>query len=142
MITPLSVNDVDKIILLYDGKFEDGWNREMLVSAYDGGRFYAFGKEIAGRIIGFIGVTLSADFADIESVFVDGEFRNAGVAFSLIERAKEFVLENGLSKILLEVKENNLSAIRLYEKCGFNVIGCRKKYYPDGKDAFIMEWEK
>lgn len=134
----LFASDVDRIINLYDGKFSDGWNREMLLSAFNGGRFHAFGIEKEGALIGFIGVTLSADFADIESVFVDGDFRNKGVGKRLVDGAISFIKESGLDKILLEVKANNASAIALYEKCGFSRLGVRKKYYADGADALIM----
>ena len=39
---------------------------------------------------------------------------------------------------MLEVNENNLEAIRLYSKLGFNEISVRERYY--GSDtAIIME---
>ena len=41
-------------------------------------------------------------------------------------------------KVLLEVRESNISAINLYSKCGFKEINRRKNYY-DGEDAIIME---
>ena len=45
----------------------------------------------------------------------------------LIEKAKS----NGISKIYLEVRPNNLRAIRAYKKCGF--VGARIKKYPKNK---------
>ena len=41
-------------------------------------------------------------------------------------------------KIMLEVRESNISAIKLYEKNGFIEINRRKKYYGN-EDAIIME---
>lgn len=137
-IVELSILDIDRIVALYQSDFDDGWNKEMLVSAFNEGRFHAFGVEENGRLIGFIGITLSADFADIESVYVDKNFRRQKVANALVDKALNFIYEKGLNKTLLEVKESNGGAIALYEKAGFKRISIRKKYYNDGSNAIIM----
>jgi ribosomal-protein-alanine N-acetyltransferase len=42
-------------------------------------------------------------------------------------------------KVYLEVRRSNVSAIGLYDKVGFQIIGTRPKYYMDtGEDALIM----
>ena len=51
----------------------------------------------------------------------------------LIDRAKQ--LNKGC--ITLEVREDNKSAISLYEKNSFSKVGKRKRYYKD-LDAIIM----
>ena len=43
-----------------------------------------------------------------------------------------------LVSITLEVNENNLDAIKLYEKFGFEKLGIRKKYYNNTDNALIM----
>ena len=40
--------------------------------------------------------------------------------------------------ILLEVNENNFSAIKLYRKNNFKEISVRKNYYGTGQNALIM----
>jgi len=40
---------------------------------------------------------------------------------------------------LLEVKEGNAAALRLYQKLGFRVVGRRKNFYPDGSAGLMME---
>jgi len=51
----------------------------------------------------------------------------------LIDKAKENCI-----LITLEVNEKNLSAITLYKKYGFQIVGIRKKYYNNISDAYIM----
>ena len=38
----------------------------------------------------------------------------------------------------MEVNQNNIPAINLYKKYGFNILGTRKKYYNNTDDAIIM----
>ena len=44
----------------------------------------------------------------------------------------------GRGAAILEVSRDNLPAIALYRKLGFRESGLRKKYYPDGSDAYTM----
>ncbi len=41
----------------------------------------------------------------------------------------------------MEVSVKNIPARGLYEKLGFRKVGIRKRYYPDGSDAILMEKE-
>ena len=46
-----------------------------------------------------------------------------------------------ITNIFLEVRKSNLSAIKLYEKNGFNEIGIRNNYYRNKgakEDAILM----
>ena len=45
----------------------------------------------------------------------------------------------GVDEIFLEVRPTNSSAIKLYEKLGFENISVRKKYYSDGEDAMVFK---
>lgn len=39
---------------------------------------------------------------------------------------------------VLEVRESNAAAIRVYKRHGFEEVGRRKKFYPDGEGAVLM----
>jgi ribosomal-protein-alanine N-acetyltransferase len=57
---------------------------------------------------------------------------------------KQFIasLAGGVvQRILLEVSRSNTAAKALYQKIGFQKIGERKNYYPDGSDAWVMAYE-
>ncbi|MEL7351784.1 MAG: GNAT family N-acetyltransferase [Cyanobacteria bacterium P01_A01_bin.116] len=44
----------------------------------------------------------------------------------------------GLERATLEVRVSNKTALRLYQKFGFQEAGIRKRYYADGEDARIL----
>jgi ribosomal-protein-alanine N-acetyltransferase len=48
-------------------------------------------------------------------------------------------LKRMYSKIDLDVRVNNTSAINLYKRNGFKIIETRKQYYKNGDDALYMQ---
>lgn len=69
------------------------------------------------------------------------KYRNKGMGGSLLNYIIETARMRHLSFVSLEVRADNLEAIHLYKKFGFEELGYRKKYYKDGSDALIMMLE-
>ena len=134
----LKKEDVKQITEFYQRNFPDGWTENMLLSAFDGGRFFAISAKDGERIIGIITFTIGLDDADIEGVVTDKDYRNCGVASALIKLAEEKIAFFNIKKILLEVRESNQSAKNLYIKSGFKSLFVRRKYYLDGENAVVM----
>ena len=44
-----------------------------------------------------------------------------------------------LKKLLLEVSQNNVTAVRFYDQFDFSTVGIRKNYYKDGTHALLKE---
>jgi len=66
-------------------------------------------------------------------------FRRLGIAHSLLLCTLDFSYQRGGILYLLEARERNQAALRLYRKVGFAPCGVRKKYYVDtGEDAILM----
>lgn len=87
------------------------------------------------KVLGYLEIRLVDGVIDIMNLFVNEENRKQGIATSLMENM--FKNEN-YSRIMLEVNENNIEALRLYNKLGFKEISLRDRYY--GEDtAIIME---
>ncbi len=92
-------------------------------------------KYIKGNdAIGYIETRTLYENTDIINVFVEESHRRQGIGSLLL---KKVIDDNKNKVIMLEVKEDNVSAIKLYEKFGFKKISERKKYYKD-KTAYIM----
>ena len=83
---------------------------------------------------GFIHIEDHIDFIDIINIAVSMNYQHQGVGSKLIE----YVINTYQKRILLEVRESNTNAIKLYEKYGFKEINRRHKYYGE-EDAIIME---
>ena len=76
------------------------------------------------------------DKLEISYIFVKDEFRNKKIASKLMK----YLIENNKDKynITLEVKKDNVNAIKLYKKFGFKEVALRKGYY-NGIDGILME---
>lgn len=77
----------------------------------------------------------SIDVYEIFEIAVRNTEKRKGLASKLLSK-----LPND-KEIFLEVNENNIAAINLYEKFGFKQISIRKKYYNNKDDAIIMKKE-
>ncbi|MGD9322966.1 MAG: ribosomal protein S18-alanine N-acetyltransferase [Desulfobacterales bacterium] len=65
--------------------------------------------------------------------------RGRGIANWFLNHCFTMGAQQGAKSVYLEVRLSNITAIKLYEKLGFRVIGHRSNYYPDSKeDAVVM----
>ena len=74
---------------------------------------------------------------DITSVAVDENFRRMGLAQKLITEFISILPEN-TENIFLEVRENNVPAINLYRKCGFEKLSIRKNFYSNPTENAVV----
>ena len=73
---------------------------------------------------------------EIIDIFIEENYRRKGIAILLIkEIEKDFSIEN----ITLEVREDNIPAIKLYEKIGFKKVSIRKNYYKDTNGLLMLK---
>ncbi len=88
-----------------------------------------------GTIVGFLMSRLVADETEILTVAVAPKQRRQGLAEQLLQRHLGRLAALGITKVFLEVGEDNRPALRLYEKAGFRQVGRREGYYPRAKGA-------
>lgn len=100
-----------------------------------------FGKYLIQKedneIIGYIYYSDIYERAEINQIEVKENKRNCGNGDKLLKKMIDIVQKD----ITLEVKENNVSAIKLYKNNGFTSKAIRKGYY-QGIDGILMERKK
>ena len=93
------------------------------------------GKGIAG----FIVARVVADEMHINNVAVRTEFRRQGLAAQLLQTIMECGRLAGARMAFLEVRAGNKAAQALYNRCGFEAAGRRRRYYSNPvEDALLM----
>ncbi|MBI5059038.1 ribosomal protein S18-alanine N-acetyltransferase [candidate division KSB1 bacterium] len=74
----------------------------------------------------------------IFNVGVAPDWQRQGIAAKLIGDLIAEAEAAGMREMLLEVRVSNEPALHLYRKYGFTQLLRRRKYYPNGEDAFVM----
>ena len=134
----MDIQDLEEIkdVLLSD--FDDFWSYEVLrEELLSDSSLYIVAKK-QNEIIGFAGIKIIIDEADIMNIVVKKSYRNNGIGSLLLENLILISNKKNLNFINLEVDCKNTIAINLYKKFGFEDISLRKNYYKNN-DAMIMK---
>jgi ribosomal-protein-alanine N-acetyltransferase len=76
---------------------------------------------------------------ELELVLVPAHARRRGIGGMLVQTVLAWAHDQGAKEIWLEVRESNVRAIGLYQRCGFTTAGRRPGYYVDPtEDALLM----
>lgn len=88
-------------------------------------------------ILGFIHISINYEVVDLLNIIVNEEFTSHNIGSILMDYMISS-LPSEAERIMLEVRQDNVRAIKFYYKFNFEVINIRKSYY-EGVDAIIME---
>lgn len=137
-IEKMTVAHIEEIARLEKECFSSPWSEDGLKSELDNkfARFYvAF---LDGQIAGYIGSHNVLGEVYITNVAVFPEFRRNGVGKALVEFLVDKMKSENAEFVTLEVRESNLNAISLYEKCGFEKVGKRKAFYEKPREDGVL----
>jgi [ribosomal protein S18]-alanine N-acetyltransferase len=93
---------------------------------------------------GFVLSRIAADEAEILTVAGDTRLRGRGLAGRLLGEHVKDLMRAGVRHLFLEVESENMAALKLYTRHGFETIGRRKGYYRSASgvaDAITMRRE-
>ena len=110
--------------LYYLRRFEDG--------------FFVLANS-SGSVIGYAILANTHSLGYVLSIAVHPKNRNQGYAGMLLNFLETKCREKGLSKLRLDVRINNTTAIELYKKLGLMEIRRKSNFYGNGIDALLME---
>ncbi len=134
----MNISDLDEIKDILVSDFDDFWTYSILKDELNSSSSHYIVAKLNNEIVGFGGIKVVLDSADIMNIVVKKNFRNLGIGTSILNEIIALCLSLNLSSITLEVRKDNEYAISLYKNFGFETLGVRKKYY-NGIDGFIME---
>ena len=116
----------------YDALFSpEAPGRVTLIATHEAG---------APHLQGFVIARCGVEEWEIENVVVAEEQRRRGLGTALVGQLLEQARQSGVTSVLLEVRESNAAAQRLYEKLGFSEVGRRPNYYREPpEDALLLK---
>lgn len=131
----MKIEDLELIDLK---NFDNFWTESILKDEILSDSSYYIVARFQNDIIGFAGLKFLLDEAHITNIATRIDKRKNGVGSKLLEGLINRAKEESSVLITLEVNTENLPAINLYKKYGFEILGVRKKYYDNKFDAYIM----
>ncbi len=94
----------------------------------------------SSNIIAYCTIVASYETADLCNIAVKEGYRRCHIAQKLLSECILCCKDIGVERILLEVRKDNIPALKFYAKMNFKKIGIRKGYYKNPyADAVIME---
>lgn len=111
----------------YERIFADSGPRRVALLIEDQSTVHAF---LIGRILD--------EEREIENIVVARSHHRLGLGKRLLEEFRKISQTEGAKAIFLEVRESNLPARRLYEKCGFAENGRRLGYYRQPEEDAVL----
>jgi ribosomal-protein-alanine N-acetyltransferase len=117
----------------------ESWSFSILAGCFESPAFYGVVAEENGEIIGYGGITVAADSADLENILVSEDYRGNGYGNSILNNLLDAAKTRGAENVFLEVRVSNSVAMKMYLKSGFVGIYARTRYYSDGEDCLVMK---
>ena len=139
MIRPATTIDVAVIAGVETECFRaEAWSDALVLAEVEGYRRTVLVSEVEGTIGGYASISMMDEVADLHRIAVVPCSRRNGVARDLLTVLVDQAHRQGAIRMLLEVAEENMAAISLYQSFGFATISRRRRYYPSGADSLVM----
>lgn len=137
-ICNMSECDIAEVARLEKECFSSPWSEQQLREELDNPTARFLVLKLGEKVLGYIGANNIANEVYITNIAVFPEYRQKGYGEKLLSRLCYLSTAEGAEFVTLEVRKSNKTAIRLYEKCGFEKVGERKNFYFDPtEDAYI-----
>lgn len=141
-ITPVGTEAVARLMEIEDQCFCNPWSMKHFTSAINSPHMDIFAYHTGDSIFGYIVLSRIRKVMVIANLAVSPEHRRKRIGEALLKYGLEFGRINYCSSSILDVRQSNKTAVSLYRKADFFIIGINKGYYKNPyEDSFVMARE-
>ena len=137
-IHTMRLRDLEEIKDILQTDFDDFWSFEIFKEEIVNTNSNYLVLKYDDEIMCYGGIKIILDEANIMNIVTKKDKRNHGFARFILNELINISKEENCTSITLEVRENNMPAIHLYELFDFIEVGRRKNYYKNGDTAILM----
>ncbi len=127
--TPLTFKDCSKAAKIHKETFYKGWEEADFKSFLENPFIFGLKVEEHHEMVGYVLWREILDEAEILTIAIDPAYQRQGKAALLLDSVSVLLSKKNVSRIFLEVAEDNIFAQILYTKHGYVCIDKRPKYY-------------
>lgn len=140
-IRPMCESDLDQVIRIERQIFLFPWSLANFADSLKAGYLCRVMEENL-TILGYSILMIGPDESHILTLGINPDWQRRGLGEKMLHYLIDLSAEHGAKSVLLDVRESNQGAARLYRQLGFEQIGKRKGYYPamcGREDALVMQ---
>ncbi len=138
-IVRMDINHISKVAELERLCFSSPWSEKALEEELQNPNAVFLVTE---NLSGYIGCHFVCGDGAMTNLAVHPDFRRKGIGQALLTALEDEGRRIGALAISLEVRKSNLSAIKLYEKMGYTMVGERPNFYTKpNENAILMTLE-
>jgi len=144
-LAPMGGEDLDAVMAVERTLYTHPWTRVNFADSLKAG-YSAWVMKHDDALIGYFVLMVAVDEGHLLNLSVARPFQRQGYAGALIDMACQVARQHRANCLYLEVRPSNAPAQALYRKRGFEQVGIRRGYYPQGdidrtrpEDALVMK---
>ena len=131
-ISNMTFADLENLKNFLQSDFDEFWSYDILLSELSSSNSrYIVAKNKDNTIVGFAGIKIILDEAELMNIVTRKDMRHCGIASSMLNHLLAICKENNIKLLNLEVNK----------KYNFNKVDFRKKYYDNTYDALLMTYK-
>ena len=137
---PMSAEDVDAVCAIERRIYSFPWTRGNFADSIAAGYVCTL-MEHSRMLIGYGILTLAVGECHLLNLSIDASWQGQGFGRALLLHHIDLARSRNAMTMLLEVRPSNVAARALYRDVGFQQLGVRRGYYPDGagrEDALVL----
>ena len=140
IIAPLEIEHLERTCAIENQSYSSPWSQELIAAEFTKSISFRKGLFVDNILAAYCFSYLVLDEMHLLNIAVSPEYRQQGLGRHLLSCVLSEAWQLGCKRVLLEVRESNKTAKKLYESVGFLCFGSRKNYYQDNnEDAELYE---
>ena len=140
MINIFSNKYVNQILEIEKTNFGNPWSiKQFYIYSMQSNTSLSYVYSKSSKVIGYLMSKIIVDEVHLHNIAVEKKYQNNKVGLKLIKHLIKQSQFLNKQKICLEVDSSNIPGLKLYNKLEFEMVGERKGYYNNNKDAILMD---
>jgi ribosomal-protein-alanine N-acetyltransferase len=133
--------DMPSVLAIESGSFEFPWSEDEFIRCLRQRNCIGMVAELNEQVVGFMVYELHKNRLHILNFSVHEQFRRNGIGAAMVEKLISKLSYQRRSRIMLEVRETNLSAQLFFKSLDFRAVSVLRDFYEDTtEDAYVMQY--
>lgn len=133
--------DMPEVLAIEERAFEHPWGEEEFIDSLRQRHCIGMVAEHNERVVGFMVYELHKNRLHVLNFAVSDSVRRRGIGSQMIRKLVDKLSPQRRNRIMLEIRETNLSAQLFFRDLGFRAISLLRDFYEDtAEDAYLMQF--